>query len=134
MEENVLASCTLNKQGKLELRDKRLILHRKDEVQTSPLNQIKKLDTKFRYFILPIIVGGIMAPFFLIATFSNYLAGMPGIIGITIGTLLLYYGFTGSHQLSIDMRSNAFNMFVDEKTPELDAFVRLVNQSLSRRR
>ncbi|MDW7690581.1 hypothetical protein R9C00_22520 [Flammeovirgaceae bacterium SG7u.111] len=122
-EENILDSCKISVFQELKLTENQLELVQEKKTNTFPLSHLKNISVSYRYIMLPIIIGGILAPFSLVAIFGNHAQGWSGIVGLFAGVMLLYYGFNGSYQLVIEMTHNTFTTFIGEQKNEVEGFV-----------
>jgi len=127
LQENQLAHCDFSRHGFMELYEHRLFVNKSRRAYSFPLRSLKELSVHFRYFIIPMITGGIVAPLALVGIFNNIFASWTGLIMLFTGIMLFYYGYKGAYQVVIESHSTSLSFFVDEKSEELGQFVDLVN-------
>jgi hypothetical protein len=65
------------------------------------ISEINRIEVLFNKIILALVVGGTLMSLTGVSIIKGYLGMWEGSIGITIGTLLLYYGWQGRHMLII---------------------------------
>ncbi len=99
-EETILASLDLSAESQLYLTTAFLVWTRtRAREQRFARSQIAALLPVHQRFWLPLIVGGIVAPFALILTTTHWLPLWWG-IGVSLGALLLaFYGWQGQERL-----------------------------------
>ncbi|MBX2842125.1 MAG: hypothetical protein KTR26_10150 [Flammeovirgaceae bacterium] len=132
-EKNSLGKYFLNYGEFIELTENELIIFRDKKIHFFPLNKIKPLEINFKYFIIPLITGGIVTPLSLVAFFNNFLPRWPGIAFIFVGAMLIYYGMKGSYQITIETGNDHYSFFVDENNPKLEAFIAKINKLIYRK-
>lgn len=131
--ETTLVSSTLTNTHSLELTNKHLIVKQPNKKLHYPLHTVSKINLAFKRLLLPIIGGGISTPLFTVALWNHLLHFWFGIGIIMAGLSLLYYGWLGTHQLSIQINENQVHYFADQKTPELEKLVSQVNKVIRER-
>jgi hypothetical protein len=126
-----IAICNIVKsddeQNKCTLTNERLYIVRKGKHYSFELDEITQVGFKQKKLLFPLILGGVIGSLFLIAGF-NFLINIwiALIIGLA-GMLLFYYGWVGSQTLVIHTKVKEFDIFIDQVTSPLEAFVALVN-------
>lgn len=128
----VLAICGIaqadDEQNKCTLTSERLYVVRKGKHYSFELDEITQVAFKQKKLLFPLILGGVVGSLFLIAGF-NFLINiwLALIIGLA-GMLLFYYGWVGSQTLVIHTKVKEFDIFIDQITSPLKAFVAMVNE------
>lgn len=128
-----IAVCNIAKanddQNKCALTQDHLYVTRKGKHHAFELDQITKITFKQKKLLFPLVLGGVVGSLFLIAGF-NFLVNIwiALIIGLA-GMLLFYYGWVGSQTLAIHTKIKEYDIFIDEVTSPLQAFVAIVNDN-----
>jgi len=128
----VLAICGIaqadDEQNKCTLTSERLYVVRKGKHYSFELDEITQVGFKQKKLLFPLILGGVVGSLFLIAGF-NFLINiwLALIVGLA-GMLLFYYGWVGSQTLVIHTKVKECDIFIDQITSPLKAFVGLVNE------
>lgn len=99
-----------------------------------PLQKVQKVSIAFKRLLFPLISGGISTPLFGVALWNQLISFWFGIGVVFIGLSLLYYGWLGTHQVSIDLSQETINYFTDHKTPELESLVKQTNELVKQRK
>lgn len=136
--ENVLAEYHLSTNSRLILTNKVLCIKTANKVwgesvKILPLKQITDVETHFQRLLLPLIIGGIVAPLSMVGFFLHITTSMWLSFALSIsGIFLMYYGWVGTYQLKITAyHSIQFNYFIDFKSTKLDEFMDKVQKVLS---
>lgn len=130
---HILAVCNIAKanddHNKCALTQEHLYVTCKGKHHAFELDQITKISFKQKKLLFPLVLGGIVGSLFLIAGF-NFLVNiwMALIIGLA-GMLLFYYGWVGSQTLTIHTKIKEYDIFIDQVTTPLQAFVAMVNEN-----
>ncbi|WP_020529387.1 hypothetical protein [Flexithrix dorotheae] len=132
-EKNSLGKYYLNYGEFMELTENEIIIFKDKKMHFFPLKQVKPIEINFRYFIIPLITGGIVTPLSLVAFFNQFLPRWPGIAFIFVGAMLIYYGLKGTYQVAIKTWNDQYAFFVDEKNSELEAFIKKINHLIYRK-
>ncbi|TAF31274.1 MAG: hypothetical protein EAZ57_00140 [Cytophagales bacterium] len=98
--ENIISKADFGEQSLL-LTNKRLYLRDKVKNSSFLLEELSEIALKFRRLMLPLVVGGIAGPLFLVAVLKGLLVWWIGLCVSFAGFLLLAWGWQGSHQLEI---------------------------------
>jgi hypothetical protein len=133
-QETTIISSTLTTTHSLQLTNKHLIVQQPYKKLHYPLHNVNKINLVFKRMLLPLISGGISAPLFAVALWNHLLHFWFGIGIIMAGVSLLYYGWLGTHQVSIDTNENQIHYFADEKTTELESLVTETNKAIQQRK
>jgi hypothetical protein len=129
--ENVEANCRLSAQNYLLLTNKRLLVFYEQKRRNISLKQINSIELHFKRLMLPLLLGGIVAPLSAAGLFNGSLGPLMGISLIISGILLCYYGWMGTWQLRLGLNGNYFlHYFTDEQSPRLRLFIETLNQKL----
>lgn len=133
LEDNVISECYLESGHRLKLTDRKLYINHRKSKKHWNLNSIISIDIKFKRLMLPLVIGGISAPLSFVALVSNFLHLWTGLAILFIGILLMVYGYKGSYQLSIQMSSDSFSIFLDEKTKPVISFINQVKKNIRKK-
>ena len=128
--ENVLDYCTIDFDGFMKLTNQRLIVYEDQKLMKFPIQEVSNLEIGYKKFILPVIIGGIIAPLSLLAAFAGYFQFWIGMGLFITGLLLFYYGMQGGHQVIVHGPQADYKFFIDERTKQIEAFVQKTNQKL----
>jgi hypothetical protein len=133
-EENTILRSALTNTHSLELTNKHLLVAQPDKKIAYPLHNISKVSFAFKRLLLPLIGGGISTPLFAVALWNHLLNFWFGIGIVMAGMSLLYYGWLGIHQLSIQVADNQIHYFADQKTQDLEQLVQQTNKIIVERK
>ncbi len=128
---HIIAICYIAKtddaQNKCVLTQDHLYVTRKGKQNAFELDQITQVLIKQKKLLFPLVLGGVVGSLFLIAGF-NFLVNIwiAMIIGLA-GMLLFYYGWVGSRTLTIYTKVKEYDIFIDQETSPLQAFMSMVN-------
>jgi hypothetical protein len=128
-----LEASQLTNTNKLQLTNKHLIMQYPNKHLAFPLHTVRRVRVAFRRLLLPLISGGISTPLFAVALWNQLINFWFGIGIVMAGLSLLYYGWLGTHQVSIDFAQNTFNYFTDHKNPDLEKLIDHTNQIIKER-
>lgn len=100
----------------------------KNRLESFQLESIKSIGFTKKMFLLPTVIGGIIAPLSILALMRAI--GNPWLVlsCLVAGLLLIYYGYEGSPALTITTNVKAFDFFIKRPTPPLKAFIRFSRQ------
>lgn len=133
-EESIVESSPLTDTHSLELTNKNLLVKQPQKILTYPLHTIQQVKFAFKRLLLPLISGGISAPLFGIALWNQLLNFWFGLGIVMLSVSLLYYGWLGTHQISIELQHQQIHYFADQKTPELQKLVAKTNKVIKERK
>jgi len=129
---NIIAICYIATNGdernKCSISNDHLFVKRKGKSYAFELEQITQIAFKQKRLLLPLIVGGVFGSLFLIAGFNFLLNIWIALILGLAGLLLFYYGWVGSAAISVQTKVKEYDIFINDVTPPLKAFVELLNQ------
>ena len=105
-----------------------MYITRKGKQYAFELDQVTKVAFKQKKLLFPLILGGVIGSLFLIAGF-NFLINiwLALIVGLA-GLLLFYYGWTGSLTIAVHTKVKEYDIFINEATTPLKAFVTMLNE------
>lgn len=133
-DEEIYAFCYIGKQGdeknKCLLSNKHLIIIRKGRPHYFPAENILDISFKQRRLLLPLVAGGIIVPFSLLLIFRNAFHTWPVLFLLFGGIFLLYFGYIGRLAITIQTIIKEYDVFVQEATPNLEAFINFANQHI----
>ena len=93
------------------------------------MDQIIQIFFKQKKLLFPLILGGVVGSLFLIAGFNFLINSWLALIVGLAGILLFYYGWTGKQALVVHTKVKEYDIFINQVTSPLEAFVSMVNQS-----
>ena len=125
--ENILSLYKFEVSNYMQLSDKELQIKKSDKTHIFSIKEIKKIEMEFRYLIIPLIVGGIVLSLSLVGIFSAVVESWVGMMLVSIGAILLYFGIKGSYQVSIETFSSKFSFFLDDEDRGMRQFLIGVN-------
>jgi len=132
-EENILAKCRLNLDNGIVLTTKNIIIQKGRQKRHFPLRQIEHIDLTFKRLMLPLITGGITAPLSALATANRYIEMLSGLLIIVVSSMLFYYGWSGTYQMSLDFKTYKINYFSDGGDGKLKDLIHKGNHLLRSR-
>ncbi len=91
-------------------------------------HHIKELGFNHRRLLLPLVSGGITAPFSLLAIFLNLYNPWPLMFMLFLGMALFYLGWQQHPVLTVTDTVKAHDFFLEEISPNLNAFVSFAQQ------
>ncbi|NLR92920.1 MULTISPECIES: hypothetical protein [Flammeovirga] len=96
--------------------------------------QIKSLSVKKKKLILPLLLGGIVAPLSVIAAASYSLSMLTGLSLFLGSAFLFYYGYVGNYQIEVKFFNGTQNQFfVDGNVSDLQKFIVDCHQQIYKR-
>jgi hypothetical protein len=116
--------------NKCMLTTKRLVVVYEGKVFSLEREHIRSVDFEQRRLLLPLVSGGIIAPFSLLAIFLNLYNLWYLMLLFFLGLLLFYLGLQQQPTLSIRDSVKSHDFFLREITPNLRAFVNFSRQLL----
>jgi hypothetical protein len=130
LKENTIAQCKANDTTTFHLGTKKLSIIKKNKTDFFHLKEIKSVSLELKKMILPILVGGTVAPL----TFLDILKNGNNTwwaITIAFGTLLLlYYGWRGRYQLKISLHHTERYFFIKNKNVCWENLITKINQQI----
>ncbi len=136
--ENVLAEYRLSTNSHIILTNKVICIKTANKawgerIKILPLKQVNEVETHFQRLLLPLLIGGIVAPLSMVGFFLHITTSMWLSFALSIsGIFLMYYGWLGTYQLKITAyHSLQFNYFIDFKSAKLEEFMSKVQKILS---
>jgi len=133
-QETTLANSTLTSTQSLQLTNKHLVVKQPNYSLLYPLHTITKVSVAFKRLLLPLIGGGISTPLFAVAVWNHLFNFWLGIGILMAGLSLLYYGWLGTHQVSIQVAEHQVHYFADQKTQELEQLINSTNKVIRDRK
>ncbi len=133
-DDSIIAFCYLENEGdeqnKCLLSETALHIKQKGITSSLLLGWIQQVSFKRKKYLLPIVLGGIIAPLAGLGLFQYYLNPwlMMGIMLIAI--LAIYYGYEGGVALCIETPVKEYDFFVATVSPNLKAFAAFVQQKI----
>lgn len=131
--ENLIDSCAFNAQEGIRLTSRRLEIHQKHLTRIVELHRLRSLSLHFRRLMLPILVGGVMAPITIVAISARIMSSGVGLAVCVLCLLLIYYGYRGRHQLMLHLQGSEQSIFLDDYQDDLATFVERANRYLRKR-
>lgn len=119
-----------NHRNKIILLDKYLVVIYRGSKNTFRLEDIAQLYFTRHKILIPIVVGGIIASFSLIAIFVAYYSPLLIISIFVTGVLVLYLGYNGEDVLVVDLKVKQEFFPLRKVSDNVRAFVHFVNQFL----
>jgi uncharacterized protein (DUF952 family) len=92
---------------------------------------IKKIGFKQKKYLIPIVLGGIVGPLSALGLFQYYLNHWAMLSIMMAAILSIYYGIEGGLALCIETPIKEYDLFIKKTTPQLQAFIAFVGNSLS---
>ena len=131
--EAVLAKCAFgrgNRHTAYLTPDALLVKIRNQPLQRFERSAIKKLQIRHRILWLPLVLGGILTPFAVVALIKTTGAFWLLFILALAGLVLFYYGYSGSDSFTITTPVKDYDYFIDRNKPHLKAFIQFVEGQL----
>ncbi len=119
-----------NQKNKMILFENYLMVIYKGNKNTFRLEDIDLLYFTRHKILIPIVVGGIIASFALIAIFVSYYSPLLVISIFITGVLVLYLGYNGEDVLVVDLKTRQDHFPLRLVTANLKAFVHFLNKFL----
>jgi len=123
LEDTFLEAFHISEVSRMELYDHSLKVIKGKERYNFPLRELREVKSGFTYYILPMIVGGVVTPLGGMALFNHYLNTWTALIMFVAGLLLFYFGLKGAQQVSVIGQQYQVNFFIDEDNRELKRFI-----------
>ena len=126
-EEAIIAKCYIERESDEDnvcyLSHDNLYVKSKGIMNHFQLESIMNIGFKRKLLLFPVVVGGIISSFSLVALF-NGLYNVWLMLCLMIGGLaLLFYGAEGSNTLSVQTNVKEYDFFIKSPTPNLRSFV-----------
>lgn len=109
-----------------------LIKLRNQQIQRFERQSIKKLQIRHRILWLPLVLGGILTPFAIVALIKTTGAFWLLFLLSLVGLVLFYYGYSGSESFTVTTPVKDYDYFIDRNKPHLKAFIQFVEGQLMR--
>lgn len=130
--EETIAFCYLERaddeKNKCILTQRQLTVVYRGKTTLFSLDQIKDICFNQRKWLLPLIAGGITAPFMLIAIFLNLYNPWPLFVIFVLATLVFYIGWSPHPALTIRDSTKEYDFFLSDISSNLSAFVSFTNR------
>lgn len=117
-----------DQENKCMLTSQRLMVVYRGKLSSFERHHIRALDFGMRRFLLPLVSGGIMAPFSLLSIFLNLYNPWPLMFTLFLGMALFYLGLQQHPVLTVTDTVKEHDFFLKEVTPNLKAFVTFARQ------
>jgi hypothetical protein len=121
--------CAFDGDGYMELTTDRLVVFEDWRRHEFALRRVRSVRIGFKRLAGPLVIGGIVAPLSFVASFGQVFNFWVGMACFVLGLMLFYYGIQGSHQVVVGLDGHDFQFFIDEKTAEVEAFVRQADRA-----
>ena len=105
-----------------------LTITRKGKTQHYDRESIVEINTKHKKLLFPLVVGGIMATFFLISAFNFSINIWVSLSLSCIGFISFYLGWQGTSTLSIKTHVKEYDFFLHQITKPLYYFVQFIKE------
>ena len=128
--DNLLEEFYLSEISKMELYEHSLKVWKGKERYSFAIKELQHVKSEFSYYILPMIVGGVVTPLGGLALFNHYLNSWTSMIMFVAGLLLFYYGMKGAEQVTVIGQQYQVHFFVDEGTEQLKSFLGKVRKQI----
>jgi hypothetical protein len=127
---SIKAKCSIDKDGDNQniclLTETSLLIKQNGRVSSFPLTWIKNISFKSKKYIIPIVIGGIIAPLAALGLFQYYLNPWIMMSILMISLLGMYYGVEGGLALCIETPIKEYDFFIKKSSPNLRAFIAFV--------
>lgn len=123
----LIRKCHFDLTGKMILTDQQIAVFESNKWHRFPISRLKSLDVAHKNFILPLLLGGAIAPLALVAALSGYFQFWIAMSLVITGLMLFYYGVQGGHQVSLNFEGSEFRFFIDERNKNLNEFIGFTN-------
>jgi hypothetical protein len=134
IEENIIAKCYIDKEGDENnvcfLSDTSLHLIVKGRTSSFFVQWVLDISFKRKKYLLPIILGGIIAPLAALGLFQYYLNPWIMMSFLIISSMSIYYGFEGGLALCITTPIKEYDFFIKKATPNLKAFMSYARRTI----
>ncbi|HNP19330.1 MAG TPA: hypothetical protein PKL31_12905 [Fulvivirga sp.] len=135
IEEDIIAKCYVDRDGDEKnvcyLSKTSLHLNINNRLSSFFVQWITDITLKRKKYLMPIVIGGIVAPLAALGLFQYYLNPwlMMGILLIAL--LSIYYGYEGGLALCIVTPIKEYDFFIKTATPNLKAFLAYTKQAIN---
>lgn len=103
-----------------------------ESTKIMPLGKVNNIDATFQRLLLPLIIGGIVAPLALVSALAGAIHFWIGMAMTLSGLSLVYYGWQGAYQLKITLfQHQQYTHFIDLKTKNLENFIQETQRLLA---
>jgi len=111
-----------------------LLIIRKGTVHRINLDLVREIDITGKRFLLPLLMGGVFAPFFFLTLIKGMFHPFINLSGFLVGIYLFYLGYTGSHSIVVRGHGVIKEIFLPSISPNLRAFIAFVNEQVLQNR
>ena len=122
-ESTFLRQCHFDLSGIMRLTDQEISVYESNKWHHFPIQRLKNLGIEHKHFILPLILGGMIAPLALVSALSGLFQFWISMALVITGLMLFYYGIQGAHQVSLTLRGSEFKFFIDDRNSDLLAIL-----------
>jgi hypothetical protein len=121
-----------DKKNQALLSDEKLMVVRNGKKYLYSVNEIASLASESKKLLMPLVIGGVLAPFSFLSYFTNIFHPLMHLIFTLIGLLLFYVGWVGKHALTIKKGKGEEDfIFLPEISRNLKAFIDYVNTKIN---
>lgn len=128
----IKAFCYLYREGdeknKALLTDEKFYVIHNKRIFEFQVENITNLSVNLRKLMLPLIIGGILSSFSLIAIFKDIFNPYVVLITLLSGLLALYTGWTGQWNFTVETRIKEYDFSIPSITDNLKVFIDFFNQ------
>ena len=128
--EAILALCYFKKEGDqnnaLYLSKDHLFVREKGVLSNFEIDAIQNITFGHRVILLPIIIGGILAPLSLHALLNHYYNIWLLFSLVLVGVMLIYYGIQGTEVITLHTAVKNYDYFISSKSLNLESYVSYV--------
>ncbi len=104
-----------------------ITLIRRGKKKVVRLKDVRQLSFSKKVLLLPIVLGGVFGPFFLIAILAGYFLPAANLLGFLISIFLFYYGLSGKEGLKVETINDVLEVFLPRISENLKSFVNFAN-------
>lgn len=123
-----------DKKNQAFLSDEKLMVIRNGKKYLFSINEIALLASETKKMLMPLLVGGVLAPFSFLSYFTNIFHPLLHLLFTLTGLLLFYVGWVGKHTLTIKKKKGDEDfIFLPGITRNLKAFIDYTNTQLNSR-
>jgi hypothetical protein len=127
-EESPLASCQLSRNSSVSVSPKTISIKQPYLNRRFQLRKVEGIRGGFKRLMLPLILGGIIFPLSLIATYLGILNFWMGNAIFLTSAALFYQGWQGSYQMTVQFAHYEVNYFADsEQEKAVSQFIERIN-------
>ncbi len=130
--EGTIAFCYLERaddaKNRCLLTQQQLVVIYRGKTHAFALDQVKTINFSQRRWLLPLLSGGIVAPFMLIAIFLNLYDPWPLFVVFVLASLAFYIGWSLHPALTIRDSTKDHDFFLHDISSNLRAFVGFANR------